>query len=417
MKALFLAALAVFSSAVAHAENNYSDLPPHAQVDIALKNHANVLLAETNFKQEQINQQKWNSGSYEFNLRAGSAQRRIANTGQTLREWDVALERPVRLPNKVTLDSEIGAASVARADYALGDARHEAGRELLHLWFNWQREQAQEQQWELQANLLNKQAQMIEKRVQLGDAPKMELLQAQASAAQARVSLRQAELRVQLARTALTRQFPMISPPEDPTFSTPQPINPDVTFWQRLVFADNHELGMAQAERQLQTLLARRGRADKLPDPTVGARFSSEMGGNEKVAGVYVSVPLSLGLRSANASNAQYQAEAAAQRESMVRRRLENDVQAAHAQAMDSYVIWQQASTAADSVLHNTDLVLRAYKLGESSLSDLLTARRLALESTLAESMAQLDANEARYRLLLDSHQLWPLDEHDAHHD
>jgi len=30
--------------------------------------------------------------------------------------------------------------------------------------------------------------------------------------------------------------------------------------------------------------------------------------------------------------------------------------------------------------------------------------------------MAQLDASEARYRLLLDAHQLWPLDNEDEHH-
>ncbi|HEX7454893.1 MAG TPA: transporter, partial [Gallionella sp.] len=51
------------------------------------------------------------------------------------------------------------------------------------------------------------------------------------------------------------------------------------------------------------------------------------------------------------------------------------------------------------------------YTLGESSLSDSLTARRFALESSLAENLTQLDANEARYRLLLDAHQLWALDE------
>jgi outer membrane protein, heavy metal efflux system len=217
MRALFYAALAALCSLpLQAAEFNTPDLPPHAEVDIALKNHVNVLLADTSYQTERVNQQKWGSGSYEFNLRVGAAQRRIVNAGQKLNEWDVALERPLRLPNKAALDTKIGVASMERAEFALGDARHEAGRELLHLWFNWQREQAQERQWELQVNLLDNQAKMIEKRVKAGDAAHMEMLQANAAASQARVSLKQAELRMQLASDALTRPFPMLNLPEDP---------------------------------------------------------------------------------------------------------------------------------------------------------------------------------------------------------
>ncbi|NOT99296.1 MAG: transporter, partial [Sideroxydans sp.] len=56
--------------------------------------------------------------------------------------------------------------------------------------------------------------------------------------------------------------------------------------------------------------------------------------------------------------------------------------------------------------------IARAYRLGESSLGDTLVARRQALEASLAEILAQLDANESRYRLLLDAHQLWADPDH-----
>jgi len=69
---------------------------------------------------------------------------------------------------------------------------------------------------------------------------------------------------------------------------------------------------------------------------------------------------------------------------------------------------------ASRSVSANAELVARAYSLGESNVTDVLTVRRLALESGLAASVAQLDANEARYRLLLDAHQLWQKDDHSA---
>ena len=399
----------------AYAEENLpSDLPPAALVATVLNQHINVLSAETGVKIELSNQRKWNSGNYEFNLRAGSARRTISATGHELRDWDVAIERPLRLLNKVWLDSDLGEEGVTRAEYALGDARHEAARLLLHLWFNWQREQAQVSQWQQQVDILNQQARNTEKRMRAGDAPKMELNQALAAAAQASVSLQQASMRAQLAASELKRPFPELALPLQLTLVTPQPIPHDLAYWREQVFADNHELGMVQSESRIQQLQAQRTSADRLPDPTIGLRYSNEKDGEEKVAGVYVSVPLSFGLRGANADIARQHAEIARQREVALRRRLEGDVYAVYTQAVNNYQISQQSQQAASSVRENAELMARAYSLGESSLTDVLNARRMALESSLAGTIAQLDANEARYRLLLDAHLLWQLDVHES---
>ena len=412
--------LALLSGIACAEEINRPDLPPPAQVESALNQHLTVLNAASELRMEHANQRKWNSGNYEFNLRAGTGQRKIVDSGRNLKEWDVALERPLRLFNKVGIDEDIGAASVARTEYALGDARHEAGRTLLRLWFAWQREQAQVALWQQQVDILKQQAQMAEKRVKAGDAPKLDLNQAQAAAAQASVSWHQAQLRAQLAGNDLTRQFPAIPLPEKSPPATPQAIEHDFAFWKSRILEHNHELGMVQEQSRVQQLLAQRSRADQLPDPTVGVRYSNEQGGNEKAAGVYVSVPLSFGQRSATAEGVAQQAAIAADQEVFVKRRLEGDIYAAHTQAASSFATWQQAHEAAQAIRSNAELVGKAYSLGESSLSDSLIARRFALESSLAENLAQLDANEARYRLLLDAHQLWPLgndeDEHHANH-
>jgi outer membrane protein, heavy metal efflux system len=319
----------------------------------------------------------------------------------------------LRLPGKVGIDQDIGAAGVARAEFALGDAHHEAGRMLLKLWFTWQREQAIVTLWQQQTDILKQQAAMTEKRVKAGDSPKLELNQSQAAAAQAGVSWHQAQMRAQLAGNDLTRSFPAIQLPEKSTSAIPVPIENDFAFWKSHIFDDNHELGMVQAQSHVQQLLAQRSRADLIPDPTVGLRFASELGGNEKVSGVYLTVPLSFGHRSATAQGVEQQAAIAADQEAFVKRRLEGDIYAAHLQAVKGFDIWQLAHEAATAIRSNAELVARAYTLGEVSLSDSLTARRLALESSLAENLAQLDANEARYRLLLDAHQLWAQgDEH-----
>jgi outer membrane protein TolC len=399
------------------AEINRPDLPAPAQVEAALSNHLLVKNATSSLKMEQATQYRWNNGPYEFNLRAGSSQRRVISSGQNLKEWDVALERPLRLPNKVGIDQDIGTASMQRAEFALGDARHEAGRTLLKLWFVWHREQEQVLLWQKQIDILKQQALMTEKRVKAGDAPKIELNQVVATEAIASISWHQAQLRALLAANDLTRQFPAIHLPQTLSPTTPQAIEHDYVFWKTRIFNDNHELGMVQAQNQVQHLMAQRSRADRIPDPTVGIRYSNEMGGNEKLAGVYLTVPLSFGHRSAIADGATQQAVITADQEAFVTRRIEGDIYAAHTQAVKSYDTWQQAREAALAINNNAELIARAYTFGEVSLSESLTARRFALESSLAEKLAQLDANEARYRLLLDAHQLWANEEVHEHHD
>lgn len=415
-----LLVLALFNNLANAEEINRPDLPSSAQVDSALSQHFLVLNATNELKIEHTNQRKWNSGNYEFNLRAGTGQRSVASTGEKLKEWDIGLERPLRLLNKVSIDEDIGVASVARAEYALGDARHEAGRMLLQMWFAWQREQAQVVLWQQQADILKQQSQMVEKRVKAGDAPKLELNLAQAATAQASVPLQQAQLRTQLARNDLQRQFPAIQLQEKLLPAAPQAVEHDFAFWKSRILEHSHELGMAQQQSRVQQLLAQRSRADQLPDPTVGVSYAKEVSGSEKVMGVYVSVPLSFGQRSATAEGATQQAVIAADQETFAKRRLEGDIYATHTQAVSGYNTWQQAHEAAQAIRSNAELVAKAYSLGESSLSESLTARRFALESSLAENLTQLDANEARYRLLLDAHQLWSLgndaDEHHANH-
>ncbi len=145
-----------FSGASIAAEQVFADLPLRAQVEVALNNHLNVQNAQTGVKIEQVNQRKWSSGPYEFSARAGTSQRKIASTGQDYKEYDFAIERPLRLPNKMWLDGDIGDEGVNHAEQVLGDAYHEAGRLLLQLWFNWQREFAQVMQWQQQVEILQR---------------------------------------------------------------------------------------------------------------------------------------------------------------------------------------------------------------------------------------------------------------------
>jgi len=397
---------------------DFPDLPPHQQVDVALDSHVNVLNAHSQLQIEKVTQRRRESGEYEFTLRGGAYEDYYFNTGgnEGYRDWEVAIERPFRLPNKMFIDSEIGAEAVARGENGLGDARHEASRTLLQLWFNWQRERAQVSQWQQQVDLLTQQAAMTEKRIKAGDAPRMELNQVNAAKALAGIASQQARLRAELAANELSRQFSAVKLPAETVTTEPQAINGELAHWRQLILKHNHELGLIEAETRLQSKLSERARADRLPDPTLGLRYASQLNNNQRISGVYFSIPLPSGQRSATADSAALAAQIAADREIAVRARLDADIFTAYTRATNNYQIWQQARDAGFALRQNAELVARAYSLGESSLGETLVARRQALEASLAESIARIDANEARYRLLLDAHQLWiDNDQHGAH--
>ncbi|MDH2915971.1 MAG: TolC family protein, partial [Gallionella sp.] len=380
-----------------------ADLPPHEQVDIALDKHISVSNAHSQLQIDLINQRKRENGEYEFTVRGGIYEDYFFNPGgrEGYRDWEIALERPFRLPNKMFIDSEIGAEGVARGENALGDARHEASRALLQLWFNWQRERIQLSQWQQQVDILTQQAAITEKRIKAGDAPRMELNQVNAVTALAGIASQQARLRAELAANELSRQFSAIKLPQIVQTTEPQPISGELAHWRQTILRHNHELGLIEAETRMQSKLAERARADRIPDPTLGVRYASQLNNNQKISGVYFSLPLPSGHRSSTAESATLSAQIANDREQAVRARLDADIFTAYTKAVNSYQIWQQARDAAIALRQNAELVARAYGLGESSLGETLVARRQALESSLAESIARLDANEARYRLLL----------------
>ena len=323
-----------------------------------------------------------------------------------------------RLPGKATRDAEIGEAGLAAARSALGDALHETARLLLKTWFDWLREDTAAREWRTQAGLLGRQADIADRRVALGDAARLESLLAGAQRAQAEAGAAQAAHRASSAALEFSRHFPGIPLPEVPTLAVPRPVEGSIDAWREGMLSHSHELKMAEAASRRQQALARRADADRVPDPTVGLRWGSERDGAEKVLGIHLLIPLPGAAREASARASQAEVGAAAAREALVRARVEAEARQAWQRAGAAYGHWQRMAEVAARMEDNATLLEKAWRLGEGQIGDLLTARRQALEARLGARQAQLDASEARYRLLLDTHQLWPLDaddDHDAH--
>jgi len=412
MKTLIAIFLAGVGSAALAAEPN-PNLPPDEVVARVL--HANPLVnaASSQITVEEANRRRLEAGHYEWNVRLGGQQRKTYPTSaqdERFNEWNAALERPWRLPGKASADAELGAAGVALAETAHGDALHESSRGLLKSWFVWLKENAAAAQWTAQVALLEKQNKAVQRRQQLGDAAKLEAIQSEAALAQAEAQRTQAQIRLRTAAEDLRRRFPGLPLNAPGSIAEPLPISGSAAKWLEKILQESHELGIARGESQLAQATAGRSSRDRLPDPTIGMHVSRERGGEENVVGAYISIPLPGDGRRATSDASLARASAANYREAATRQKIEAEAATLYQSANAAFPTWQASRKAAEQLNRAAEMTARAYQLGEGSLNDLLTARRLANEAQLTARLLQLEALELGYRLRLDAHQLWALD-------
>ena len=386
-------------------------LPPAAAVLRSLETHPAVEAAAYGVIASGAERRRLEAGPHEWTLRVLGQQRRSLPAGgaeQRFNEWNSALERPWRLPGKAAVDADLGAVGERAARAAAGDIRHETARDLLARWFDWLRELAAERQWAEQAATLGRQASVLARREQLGDAARIERLQAEAAEAQAEAQLAQARQRRLAAEAGLQRRHPALplTPPQ--ALPEPPPLAGNEDDWRHTLLDHSHELALATREAERAALIAERSRRDRIPDPSIGLQFGRERGGEERLAAAYVSIPLPGEARRAAADASQAQAAAAERQREQVRRRLDAEAASLLQGLREAAAHWQASRRAADRQQAAAAMSERAWQLGEGSLGDLLLARRLANEAALAARLAQLGALERHARLLLDAHRLWP---------
>jgi cobalt-zinc-cadmium efflux system outer membrane protein len=407
-------ALALGSAgALAATDADHADLPRPEQVEAALRAYPAVRAADADVRGEEANRDRLEAGSHEFALRLTGQQRHDRPLDIRYREYEVGIERGIRLPGKAEKDAELGAVGVELARASRGEALHEGARLLLASWFAWQREEAALRDWNAQVEALQRQLDGLRQRVTHGDAARLEVLLAEAQLAQAEARRAEAAMRRDQAEIDLAQRFPTIERPAQPRLAEPAPVParaPDGRSWHELILAHSHELAAARSASRRSALAAQRLDAERLPDPTLGLRVASERDGQERIVGLQLSIPLPGAARAASSRAGLAQADATHAREALVLARVQGEARRALAQAQGSYLQWQRLAAVAARVDENTRLLDKAWRLGEGQFAELLTARRQAIEARLAATQAQLDANEARYRLMVDAHQLWEID-------
>lgn len=348
------------------------------------------------------------SSPYEWTAKL-SSQRRTLQNGPHYQEWNAAVEHPLRLPGKATADRNIGQAGVGEAEARFGEAMHEAARELLALWLDWLnaeggRELASANRLSAQENLA-----VVEKRMRAGDAAKLGVSLAQAELAEHERADNDAKTQATVAWARLHARFPGL----DRQFAAmpdPMPLAEAPVFWRDRILAESDELKIAQAQLQKAQAHGERMRADRMPDPTVGLYTASEIGGQERIAGIALSIPIPGNQRSQRAVKAARAAEAARQEVELIQRQLEAEIASAIATAEGAYASMQIAEAGTAAMQNNAKLMQRAYALGEADLQALLSARRQATAAAQNARAARIAAVRAYYLLLIDAHLVWDLD-------
>jgi outer membrane protein TolC len=345
---------------------------------------------------------------YEWTARASGQQRKLDN-GPRYNEWNVGIERTIRLSGKAAADRKLGKATVEASQARYGEALHESARELMALWVDWLAAERARELAESSVQSMRASLDTVDKRVRAGDASKLEMSIARAELAEQRRLDNDAKTQVTTAWARLSTRFPGV---QRQVMALPAPllIGEDAAAWRDRILAQSDELKVTQAHMQMAQAHAERARADKIPDPTLGGYTASEVGGNERLYGVMLSVPIPGGARDARNAKAIAALEVSRREVEFKQRELETTIASAVATARGAYDSLQITNEGAAAMQENAALMQRAYALGEAELQDLLLARRQATAAMNNALQAQAAALQAYYGLLIDAHLIWELD-------
>lgn len=197
------------------------------------------------------------SSPYEWNARL-SSQRRTLQSGPHYQEWNVGIERTLRLPGKAAADRNIGKATVEEAEARYGDAKHEAARELLTLWLDWLHAERAYELAGANGQAAQENLNAVEKRMRAGDAARLDVSLAQAELAEQKRIANDAKTQVAVANARLQARFPSLGR-QFTVSPTLLPLKEKAAFWRERIFAQSDELKTVQA--QLQRALAQAERA------------------------------------------------------------------------------------------------------------------------------------------------------------
>ena len=408
---LLAAALLPFAPLTADAEQRLTppDLPPTELARQSIDQDPAVIEARRALAASGHGAAALRAGSHEWTTKLAAQRRRYDNGGNS-NEWTASLDRTIRIGGKAAIDAQLGDNELIIGQARIGEARHEAARSLADLWIDTLATSRQRELWAEQLSFAEASHAAVEKRRKAGDASLLDLNTARADLIEVQRQVSAATSAEAKAKAKLTVRFPTLKCEPKP-LSEPTSLDMSLPQWRDRILAESDPIKIAEGLLKKAELSAARAKADRIPDPTVGVYMASEAFRNERIIGVSVSIPLSGSYRSERMQQALQEAEAARAKLERQKRDEEAEVVEAYADATGGLERWRLSSQGLSTTRDSAQLTQRAYSLGEADLQTLLLARRQALEATTAVEQARVEALRWHYRLLVDAHLIWALEE------
>lgn len=385
------------------------DLPPTALARESIDQDPAVVEARRALIASRHAAEALRLGPHEWTTKL-SAQRRRYDNAATSNEWTAALERTIRIGGKAEIDARLADNELLMGQARIGEARHEAARVLSDLWIDTLATARQRELWAEQLGFAQASHDAVEKRRKAGDASMLDLNVARADLFEVQRQLTAATTAQAKAKAKLGVRFPTLKYAAQP-LAEPTDLELTLTQWRERILAESDPIKIADGQLKKVELSAARFKADRIPDPTLGVYTASEAFRNERVIGISLSMPLSGSYRSERSQQALQEVEAARAKVDRQRREEETKIVEAYVEATGALARWRLASQGLSATRDNARLTQRAYALGEADLQSLLLSRRQALDAATAAEQARVEALRWHYRLLVDAHLIWALED------
>ncbi|MBO9726685.1 MAG: TolC family protein [Novosphingobium sp.] len=400
-------ALLLLAGVSSQVTGQVADLPPEQVVNGVLDSQPLVEAAAARVRAANAQAEALRKGPNEITAQGTLSRRNVDHDGNYI-EYDTTVSRPFRLPGKAALDRRAGTLGVDIAQNRMEDARHQAALMLAGLWYDWVLAT------ELQRNasvLVQNQRSLVtstRRRMELRDAAEIDVQQASAALGLAEAQMGDAAAARDRAKAMLEARFPDLPlPAEAPRLADPVVPTEGLDGLKRLIVERSHEIAAAVGTAERQEVLARRARADRFADPSLGVRVFSERSGQEQGAGLFMSLPLGGGHRRALADEAMAEATATQAERMNVEAEIMGNAAADVAEFQARQAAWQASRDAVTRAERSAQLAARGQELGAIDLADRLYADRQANEARAQELAARASAARLILKLRIDAHTMW----------
>ena len=369
----------------------------HASVDLpgflALVEHNNPELAAARQQRAFAEAESQIAGAYpnpELALGSGSWRSRAGGASGTASE--LRISQPIELPSVRSARIGAAAAGIDSAGALAQAVRLSIGYQAHQAFFELQRRLEDERIARENAELLSQIRERVSKRVEVGEAPRFELVRAEAETLAAQNAVAASGLRVEDARASLRRLTAIALPPQFGVRGTEPvpPAVPSLADLQPEVIASHPSLRALAAERERTQRRLDQERALAAPQPAITFGESRDPEMRASVLGLTLSIPL-WNRREGQIAHARAGIEFVAAQIEQQRATLLRELDSAYARLS---IAQRQILTFEAGLLRSAGAALQAaeaaYRFGERSFLEVLDAQR-----TLR--IVRGDYNQARY--------------------